>query len=144
MSVLVTSSAGFIGAAVSERLQARGAQVIGGDNLAPYYDVELNKARLRRCTSSADFVDARVNIADRKALAEVFAAEHPGRIVNLAAQAGDRRSHGAHLPGRVLNSGGQRSSSVPRPTRNGRLRITNGRGETAGAIDGISGSALGY
>ena len=46
MKVLVTGSAGFIGAAVSGRLLARGDQVIGVDNLDPYYDVELKRARL--------------------------------------------------------------------------------------------------
>ncbi len=40
MKVLVTGSAGFIGAAVCERLLARGDDIIGVDNLDPYYDVE--------------------------------------------------------------------------------------------------------
>jgi nucleoside-diphosphate-sugar epimerase len=36
--VLVTGAAGFIGAAVSEALLARGERVVGLDNLNDYYD----------------------------------------------------------------------------------------------------------
>ncbi len=92
MKVLVTGSAGFIGAAVSERLLARGDQVIGVDNLDPYYDVELKKARLARLTKCDNFLEARVDIADGAAIAGVFSENRPQRVVNLAAQAGVRYS----------------------------------------------------
>jgi UDP-glucuronate 4-epimerase len=92
MKVLVTGSAGFIGAAVSERLLARGDQVIGVDNLDPYYDVELKKARLARLTKRDNFLEARVDIADGAATADVFSEHRPERVVNLAAQAGVRYS----------------------------------------------------
>ena len=89
---MVTGSAGFIGAAVSERLVARGDDVIGVDNLDPYYDVELKKARLARLTPSNHFHAFPIDIADRDALADVFETEQPERVVNLAAQAGVRYS----------------------------------------------------
>ena len=92
MKVLVTGSAGFIGAAVSERLLARGDQVIGVDNLDPYYDVELKNARLARLTKRDNFLEARVDIADGAAIADVFSEHRPERVVNLAAQAGVRYS----------------------------------------------------
>ena len=92
MKVMVTGSAGFIGAAVSERLVARGDDVIGVDNLDPYYDVELKKARLARLTPSNHFHEFPLDIADRGALADVFETEKPERVVNLAAQAGVRYS----------------------------------------------------
>ncbi len=75
MKVMVTGSAGFIGAAVSERLIARGDDVIGVDNLDPYYDVELKKARLARLTPSNHFHEFPIDIADRDALADVFETE---------------------------------------------------------------------
>jgi UDP-glucuronate 4-epimerase len=62
------------------------------DNLDPYYDVELKKARLARLTSSNHFRDVRMDIADRDAVAELFRAERPERVINLAAQAGVRYS----------------------------------------------------
>ncbi len=92
MKIMVTGSAGFIGAAVSERLVARGDDVIGVDNLDPYYDVELKKARLARLTPSNHFHEFPIDIADRDALAHVFETEQPERVVNLAAQAGVRYS----------------------------------------------------
>ncbi len=92
MRVLVTGSAGFIGAAVCERLLERGDRVIGVDNLDPYYDVNLKKARLARLLDSDGFLDSRVDISDGAALTQVFTGERPERVVHLAAQAGVRYS----------------------------------------------------
>ena len=52
-TVLVTGAAGFIGAAVAERLLARGERVLGLDNLNPYYDPSLKQARLDRLQAAA-------------------------------------------------------------------------------------------
>ena len=41
MRALVTGAAGFIGAAVSEALAARGDRVLGIDSLNDYYAVQL-------------------------------------------------------------------------------------------------------
>jgi UDP-glucuronate 4-epimerase len=46
MKILVTGVAGFIGFHVARYLLARGDEVIGLDNLNPYYDVRLKQARL--------------------------------------------------------------------------------------------------
>ena len=90
MKVLVTGAAGFIGAAVSERLIARGDDVVGVDNLSDYYDVDLKQSRLGRLTESSRFRDHRLDIADRDGMEKLFAGERPQRVVNLAAQAGVR------------------------------------------------------
>lgn len=92
MKVLVTGSAGFIGAALTERLLARGDQVLGVDNLNDYYDVNLKLARLARFKDHARFSEARVNLQDRDAITQCFARFQPERVVNLAAQAGVRYS----------------------------------------------------
>ena len=50
MLILVTGAAGFIGSHLSERLRARGDEVIGFDNFDPFYPraaKELNLAPLR-------------------------------------------------------------------------------------------------
>jgi UDP-glucuronate 4-epimerase len=88
VKVLVTGTAGFIGNALALRLLARGDEVVGVDNLDPYYDVELKKARLARVADHPGFTDLRVDIADRDAMAAVFDEHRPQRVVNLAAQAG--------------------------------------------------------
>ena len=92
MKVLLTGAAGFIGMHVCERLLARGDEVVGVDNLNDYYDVSLKEARLARLTSHSAFRHARLDIADRAGMAELFAAEKPDGVINLAAQAGVRYS----------------------------------------------------
>ncbi len=92
MKVLVTGAAGFIGMHVCERLLARGDEVVGVDNLNDYYDVALKEARLARLSSAEGFRLARLDIADRNGIADLFVAERPQRVINLAAQAGVRYS----------------------------------------------------
>ncbi|MFK7794828.1 MAG: NAD-dependent epimerase [Gammaproteobacteria bacterium] len=92
MKVLVTGSAGFIGNNLSQRLLARGDEVIGIDNLNDYYDVTLKEARLAKIIGHANFTEARINLEDRDAVAQLFKKHKPDRVVNLAAQAGVRYS----------------------------------------------------
>ena len=92
MRVLVTGAAGFIGAALSERLLARGDEVHGFDNLNDYYDPQLKEARLARLTPHASFGFTKGSLHDQQAVDRVFAEFSPQRVVNLAAQAGVRYS----------------------------------------------------
>ena len=70
MRVLVTGAAGFIGAAVSAALLARGDAVIGVDNLNDYYAVALKNARLDRLAAQGGnrFAFEPIDFADRHAL----------------------------------------------------------------------------
>jgi len=95
VNVLVTGAAGFIGSAVALALRQRGDTVTGLDNLNDYYDVALKEARLRRVAEADapgafDFV--RLDIADREAMAGLFAGGAFERVVHLAAQPGVRYS----------------------------------------------------
>jgi UDP-glucuronate 4-epimerase len=90
--VLVTGVAGFIGFHVARRLLADGHEVVGLDNLNDYYDPGLKRARLAQLTPERAFRFERLDICDRPALAELFRAEAPARVVHLAAQAGVRYS----------------------------------------------------
>ncbi|HJU27354.1 MAG TPA: GDP-mannose 4,6-dehydratase, partial [Rhodanobacteraceae bacterium] len=92
MRVLVTGAAGFIGAALSRRLLERGDAVFGYDDLNPYYDVGLKRARLDRLTPHAEFSFMQAALEDRRAVERAFADFRPERVVNLAAQAGVRYS----------------------------------------------------
>ena len=110
--VLVTGAAGFIGAAVCERLLGRGERVIGLDNLNPYYDPALKRARLERLASAArapqaarapeSWRFAAIDITDAAALDELFERERPDRVIHLAAQAGVR--HSIDNPGAYIQS----------------------------------------
>ena len=92
MTILVTGSAGFIGYHVARRLLARGDTVVGLDNLNAYYDVSLKEARLAGLRENPSFRFAKLDVADREAVAGLFASERPQRVVHLAAQAGVRHS----------------------------------------------------
>jgi UDP-glucuronate 4-epimerase len=92
MPILVTGAAGFIGSHLCQRLLSRGEQVIGFDNLNPYYDPALKQARLDRLTAEAGFSFVRGDLADGQAVAALFERFQPNRVVNLAAQAGVRYS----------------------------------------------------
>ena len=91
-TILVTGCAGFIGMHCAERLLARGAQVVGIDNLNAYYDPALKEARLARLTGHPRFRFERIDLADRAAMADLFARVRPARVLHLAAQAGVRYS----------------------------------------------------
>ncbi|WP_407275621.1 NAD-dependent epimerase [Halothiobacillus sp. DCM-1] len=92
MKVLITGCAGFIGMHVAKILLDRGDTVIGVDNLNDYYDPRLKSARLGELEQYAEFSFVVGDIADHKVVNEIFAAENPQRVINLAAQAGVRYS----------------------------------------------------
>lgn len=93
MSVLVTGAAGFIGRHVALALLERGEAVVGVDNLNDYYEVSLKEARLAGLQARAGFAFERLDIADREAVAALFARKPDiDRVVHLAAQAGVRYS----------------------------------------------------
>lgn len=89
---LITSAAGFIGYYLSRNLLDKGCRVIGIDNMNDYYDVRLKEKRLELLSDYDGFTFLRVDIADKKALDDVFEKYQPEIVVNLAAQAGGRYS----------------------------------------------------
>lgn len=93
MTILVTGSAGFIGAHVAAALLARGDSVLGIDNLNAYYPPALKRARLAALVGDQPrfrFVEA--DFADSQALAAAVGDTRVDAIVHLGAQAGVRHS----------------------------------------------------
>jgi UDP-glucuronate 4-epimerase len=88
MKVLVTGVAGFIGMHCAQRLAARGDEVVGLDNLSPYYSVQLKRDRLERLR--IDFHE--LDIANASELKKVFERAKPEAVLHLAAQPGVRYS----------------------------------------------------
>ena len=92
MKILVTGAAGFIGMTTSLRLLGRGDRVVGLDNLNDYYDVRLKQDRLARLQALPGFEFAKIDVADRPAMEDLFRAHRFDRVIHLAAQAGVRYS----------------------------------------------------
>lgn len=113
MKILVTGAAGFIGAAVVQRLLSDndGVEVVGLDNINDYYDPRLKFGRLALCgiectksreefpwykfvrsTRWAGYRFIRMNLEDTNAMAMLFANGEFDIVINLAAQAGVRYS----------------------------------------------------
>ncbi len=90
--ILVTGSAGFIGFHVVQALLDRGEDVVGVDNVTPYYDPALKLARLARLEARDGYRHLRIDLADREATAALFRDVRPRGVVHLAAQPGVRYS----------------------------------------------------
>lgn len=91
-SVLVTGAAGFIGFHVARRLLEQGRSVVGIDSMNAYYDPALKEARRAELTKFTQFRFIKLDLADRNAVAELFASHRCPHVVHLAAQAGVRYS----------------------------------------------------
>ena len=97
MTLFVSGAAGFIGAAVCERLLARGERVVGFDNFNPYYDPALKRARIAQLQATAARTDTswaliEADLEDRAAVEAAFMQHKPTTVIHLAAQAGVRHS----------------------------------------------------
>lgn len=100
--ILVTGAAGFIGFHLTRRLLADGWSVFGIDNLNDYYDPRLKRRRLAELGVAANFRFEKCDVADRGAMAALFANQHFTHVVHLAAQAGV--AHSADNPYAYVDS----------------------------------------
>ena len=99
-TILVTGSAGFIGANLVMAIlnTVSPVTVIGFDNVNDYYDVSIKEWRLEQIEACAakhpasSYTFVRADLADKTAVDDVFQTYHPDIVVNLAAQAGVRYS----------------------------------------------------
>ncbi|MFP6575258.1 MAG: NAD-dependent epimerase [Pirellulaceae bacterium] len=90
--IMVTGTAGFIGFHLARRLLEQSIDVVGVDNLNPYYDVKLKKDRLAQLQDSPGFQFIRQDISERAEMAQLFGEQQCDKVVHLAAQAGVRYS----------------------------------------------------
>jgi UDP-glucuronate 4-epimerase len=91
-TTIVTGAAGFVGMHVAERLLRDGHRVLGVDNLNPYYDPALKRARLARLAAWPEFTFAEGDLADLAWTARLIGGSKADGVVHLAAQAGVRYS----------------------------------------------------
>ena len=91
-TVLVTGSAGFIGAfLVKKLLETTDDLIVGLDNFNNYYDVSLKEERLR-LTKNDRYIFIKGDLSDKALIDKLFNEYKFDIVVNLAAQAGVRYS----------------------------------------------------
>jgi UDP-glucuronate 4-epimerase len=90
MKVLVTGGAGFIGSHLVEVLLAGGHTVSVIDDFNDFYDPKIKRKNLQKVLP--DIHLHAIDIRDKEAVLQVFAAEKPEAVVHLAARAGVRPS----------------------------------------------------
>ena len=107
MKILVTGTAGFIGFHLAKKLLERGDEVVGIDNINDYYDVNLKYGRLNELGIEQESIKdnslvhstkydkhhfAKIDLADKEAMDNLFKEQQFDAVINLAAQAGVRYS----------------------------------------------------
>ena len=92
MKILITGSAGFIGAALARKCLERGDEIIGLDNHNNYYDKTLKEARLSLFSNNSNYEHYQIDLTNYKELEMVFNNHKPQRVIHMAAQAGVRYS----------------------------------------------------
>lgn len=90
--VLITGTAGFIGFHTANTLLNLGVEVVGLDNVNPYYDPSLKESRLTILKEYKGFREVRIDLADKAAMEKLFKEQAFSHIIHLAAQAGVRYS----------------------------------------------------
>jgi nucleoside-diphosphate-sugar epimerase len=91
-NILVTGCAGFIGWKVSEILLDMERNVIGVDNINPYYDPRLKRWRLKTLLERPNFRFYKMDISNYAKLRTLFSDNKIDAVINLAARAGVRAS----------------------------------------------------
>lgn len=93
MKILVTGAAGFIGSFLTKKLLAANHLVYGLDDLNPYYNPALKKARLEKLIGkNKNFRFFKTSINNKKAVQKIFSRQKFDFLIHLAAQAGVRYS----------------------------------------------------
>ena len=95
MKILLTGCAGFVGWKTGEQLLEAGHEVVGLDNLNPYYSPKLKQWRVAQLESRLPggrfrFVEG--DLVDGALLDRILGGERIEAVINLAARAGVRPS----------------------------------------------------
>lgn len=90
MRVAVTGAAGFIGSHLCERLVRDGHDVVGLDNLDPFYPRAVKERNLKGLQSGPRYAHVEGDVRDRDDVARVL--EGADAVAHLAARAGVRPS----------------------------------------------------
>jgi UDP-glucuronate 4-epimerase len=90
--VLVTGGAGFIGSSLTDRLVARGDEVVIVDCFDPFYDERIKRRNIEQALQSGKVRLVEADICDTASLEKELDADPVDAIIHLAAKAGVRPS----------------------------------------------------
>jgi len=91
-TVLVTGNAGFIGSHLVERLLDQGNEVVGFDNLDPFYDPAIKRRNLATALAHPRFEFVEGDLRRRDQVDALFSGRRIDRVFHGAARAGVRPS----------------------------------------------------
>jgi len=90
---LITGAAGFIGFSLCKKLlKNKNNEIIGIDNLNPYYSVKLKKERIKELEYEKNFRFFKIDLLEKSKLNDLFKRTKFKIVYNFAAQAGVRYS----------------------------------------------------
>ena len=92
MKILVTGAAGFIGSHLTERLLARGDEVLGLDDFNDYYDPAIKRLNVATSQTKRGYTLIEGDIRDELLVKRLFSNNAFDAVVHLAARAGVRPS----------------------------------------------------
>jgi len=91
--ILITGAAGFIGFSLCKKLlKNKNNEIIGIDNLNPYYSVKLKKERIKELEYEKNFRFFKIDLLEKSKLNDLFKRTKFKIVYNFAAQAGVRYS----------------------------------------------------
>ena len=90
-SFLITGGAGFIGSSLAVELLKNGHTVVSFDNFNDFYDPEIKRRNIMRCSDFHQFSSVKGDIRDKKAIQLVLESSFDV-VVHLASMAGVRPS----------------------------------------------------
>lgn len=80
MKIMLTGAAGFIGMHTTQKLLARGDEVLGVDSLNTYYDPALKQDRLAELQKASNFKFAHLDLSDATKTQALFEDFKPQRV----------------------------------------------------------------
>jgi UDP-glucuronate 4-epimerase len=90
MRILLTGAAGFIGAAVAEKLSQQGESIVAIDSFSDYYSRNLKEKRALNLRKKYGLEVKYVELSDEDQVKNLFGEVNPEIVIHLAAQPGVR------------------------------------------------------
>ena len=91
-TLLISGTAGFIGASLVSKMLNFGFTIIGVDNQNKFYDCGLKELRLINLCNNPNYFHYKIDISNYDELSNIFKKYKPSVVVNLAGLAGVRYS----------------------------------------------------